>query len=192
MSTAPILQMTEAEYLAAERVATERHEYLAGECWAMSGGTRAHSILQVNLLRELSSALRSRPCDVHASDMRIKSEVTGLYTYPDASISCEEPRFLDATQDTLLNPTAVFEVLSDSTEAYDRGKKFDHYRHIPSIRDYVLVSQGKVQIEHFRRQPDGTWTLRVLGPGDHLEVADCRIPVDEVYLKVFPAPAPPA
>ena len=188
MSTAPALRMTEAEYLEAERTATERHEFLQGRCWAMSGGTLPHMRLQRNLVSLLGAALRGRPCEVITADLRIKSELTGLYTYPDASVVCGPMRFLDARQDTLLNPTVIFEVLSDSTEAYDRGEKFDHYRRIPSITDYLLVSQHKVQIEHFRRQPDGGWSLHILGPGQHLEVAGARIAVDDVYLKVFQPP----
>ncbi len=191
MSVAPAVAMTEAEYLEAELTALERHEFLAGQCWAMSGGTHEHALIQANLLRELGVALHDRPCFVHSADMRLKSALTGLYTYADASITCDPPRFLEPRRDTLLNPAAVFEVLSDSTEAYDRGKKFDHYRRIPSISDYVLISQHEAQIEHRRRQPDGSWSLHILGPGEHLEVAGCRIAVDEVYLKVFPAVSPP-
>ena len=190
MSSAPILQVTEADYLAAERGATERHEFLDGKAWAMSGGTHEHALVQINLARALGNALADRPCFVHSADMRVKSELTGLFTYPDVSITCEPLRFLDARRDTLLNPTVIFEVLSDSTEAYDRGKKFDHYRRIASITDYVLVSQHEVQVEHFRRQPDGGWSLHILGPSQHLEVAGARIAVDDVYLKVFQPPEP--
>lgn len=191
MSVASAVAMSEDEYLEAERTAKERHEFVAGQCWAMSGGTHEHAVIQANLLRELGNALRDRPCFVHSGDMRLKSELTGLYTYPDASITCDPPRFLDSRRDTLLNPTAVFEVLSDSTEAYDRGKKFDHYRRIPSVCHYVLVSQHEVQIEHRRRLPDGSWSLHIVGPGEELEVVGCRLVVDEVYLKVLFEGAPP-
>jgi Uma2 family endonuclease len=177
-----------AEYLAFERAAPDRHELIDGEVVAMSGGTREHSLIALNIGGELRAALRERPCEVFSSDMRIKIAATGRYTYPDVAALCGAPEFEDAARDTLLNPAAVFEVLSDSTESCDRGEKFAQYRQLPSLTDYVLASQKAVQVEHFRRQPDGSWLLRVCGPGERiaLDALGCGLAVDEVYLKVFP------
>jgi Uma2 family endonuclease len=186
---------TPAEYLAAERSSPLKHEYCDGEMFAMAGATEAHNLIVANVVGELRSALRQRPCKVYPSDMRVKIPATGLYTYPHASGVCHRPEFEDDEADTLLNPQVIFEVLSDSTEDYDRGTKFKNYRSIPSLRDYVLVSQAEVLVEHFVRQPDGSWLLREHRAGAQVELASigCTVAVDELYLKVFHedrAPAP--
>jgi Uma2 family endonuclease len=161
MAVAEKLQrISEAEYLQIERKAEFRSEYFDGEMFAMAGGTRAHSLIGINLAGEIRAALKQTDCVAYNTDLRVKIEGTGLYTYPDVSVVCGEQRFLDDDQDTLLNPTLIVEVLSDSTEAYDRGKKFEHYRQIPSCREYLLVSQKEPRIEQFIRQPDGEWILR--------------------------------
>lgn len=192
VEAAETLRMTPTEYLAFERASETKHEYADGEVFAMSGGTREHSLIQANVAGELRALLRKRPCEVHGADMRVKVDASGRYVYPDATVVCGNPRFEDETSDTLLNPRIVVEVLSDSTEAYDRGEKFAQYRSVASVMDYVLVSQKKVRVEHFQRQPDGRWVLTVLGPGQSLtlESAGVELPVDEIYLKVFPEPAP--
>lgn len=184
---APEAKLSPEEYLALERSSELKHEYADGEVFAMSGGTREHSLIATNVVGELRSELRARPCEAHASDLRIKNVTANRYVYPDASVVCGQPLFEDEHRDTLLNPTAIFEVLSDSSERYDRGDKFALYRGIPSIADYVLLSQKHVEIEHFCRQPDGTWLLRVLGPGERLQIASigCDLAIDELYLKVF-------
>lgn len=181
--------LTPEEYLAFERASEQRHEYADGELFAMSGGTREHSLIAANILAELSFALVERQCEAHGPDMRIKSKVTGRYVYPDASVVCGRPAFEDATRDTLLNPVVVVEVLSDSSEAYDRGDKFAHYQTIASVQDYVLASQKEPRIEHFHRLQDGTWLLRILKPGARLvlESVGCEIPVERAYRKVFDA-----
>ncbi|WP_438022279.1 Uma2 family endonuclease [Sorangium sp. So ce233] len=188
---APEAKLSPEEYLALERSSEQKHEYADGEVFAMSGGTREHSLIAVNVVGELRSALRARPCEAHASDLRIKNVTANRYVYPDASVVRGQPLFEDEHRDTLLNPTAVFEVLSESSERYDRGDKFALVRGLPSITDYVLLSQLHVEIEHFCRQPDGTWLLRVLGPGEQLQLASigCDLAVDELYLKVFARPA---
>src|SRR6266404_879373 len=155
-----IARLSEVEYLRLERKAETRSEYFGGEVFAMAGGTRSHSLIATNLLRELSSRLKTTDCVAYNSDLRLKVEATGLLTYPDISVVCGDQRFLDEQEDTLLNPSVVIEVLSDSTEAYDRGKKFEHYRQIPSCCEYLLVSQKEPRIEQFTRQPDGQWTLK--------------------------------
>src|SRR6266446_9871640 len=142
-----IARLSEAEYLQLERKAETRSEYFSGEVFAMAGGTRSHSLIQTNLLRELSSRLKATDCVAYNTDLRVKVEATGLLTYPDVSVVCGEQRFLDEEEDVLLNPALVVEVLSDSTEGYDRGKKFEHYRQIPSLREYLLVSQTEPRIE---------------------------------------------
>lgn len=176
------------DYLAFEREAEQRHELIDGEIVDMSGGTFAHSVISLNLGAELRTALRERPCTVCSPDLRVKAG--HLYTYADATVVCGIPLFDDRYRDTLLNPIALFEVLSDSTEAYDRGAKFAAYRSIASLQDYVLVSQKAVAVEHFHRQADGAWLLRTLGPGERLVLPalGCEISVDEMYLKAFEAP----
>src|SRR5438552_18197987 len=144
-----IPQLGEAEYLRLERQAEVRSEFLDGEMFAMAGGTRAHSLIATNLAGELRARLKATHCVAYNADLRVKVEATGLFTYPDVSILCCEQRFLDQEQDTLLNPTVMIEVLSDSIEAYDRGKKFGQYRQIPTCRDYLLVSQNESRIEQF-------------------------------------------
>lgn len=189
----PALQtgVSPEDYLALERVSAEKHEYANGELFAMSGCTREHSLIAANILVALHNALLDRPCEVHTSDMRVAIAKTRRYVYPDASVVCGEPRFEDAHVDTLVNPTVIVEVLSESSEAYDRGDKFAQYRSVPSVRDYVLLSQTSARIEHFRRQPDGTWLLTILGPGSRLTLSiDVSVDVDRIYLKVPLPPAP--
>ncbi len=181
------VKMTPEEYLAFERASDEKHEYVDGEIFAMSGGTYEHSLLGSNVARELGNALVDRPCDVHGSDMKIKVAATNRFFYSDVSVVCGSPVFGDDVRDSVLNPKVLVEVLSDSTERYDRGEKFAHYRRIDSLQDYVLVSQTEPLVEQFSRQTDGTWLYRALGPGAQLVLAslDCAIPVDRIYLKVF-------
>lgn len=178
--------LTPAEYLAFERAAAEKHEYADGEIFAMACASREHSLITANVYREISHALLERPCEMHTADMRVKIAASGRYVYPDASVVCDEPLFEDAGVDTLLNPKLVVEVLSDSTEAYDRGDKFEQYRSLPSFTDYVLISQKAMRVEHFQGQPDGRWLLAILGPGASLvlESIGVTIAVDRLYLKV--------
>lgn len=179
---------TPAEYLAWERAAPEKHELHDGEIFAMTGASFAHNKIVGNVVRELGNALRDRPCDVTPSDLRVKIPAAGLYTYPDALVVCGEPQFEDAARDTLLNPTVIVEVLSDSTEAYDRGKKFRYYRSIPSLREYVLVAQDLPSVERHVCGEGGVWSLvQDLGAGGRLVLSSigCEIAVDELYLKVF-------
>jgi Uma2 family endonuclease len=180
---------TPAEYLAAERTSSERHEFFDGEIFAMAGASFEHNKIVGNLVGELRSALRHRQCDVTPSDLRVKVPATGLYTYPDVTVLCGDPLFEDDARDTLLNPTVLVEVLSESTEGYDRGKKFRNYRSITTFREYVLVAQDAVSVERYTRGEDGVWSLHESGAGERLVLASigCEIAVDEIYLKVFPA-----
>src|SRR6266571_2141548 len=180
-------RLSEADYLRLERQAETRSEYFDGEMFAMAGGTRAHSLIATNLLAALSNRLRATDCAVYNMDMRVKVEATGLLTYPDVSVACGEQRFLGEQEDTLLNPILIIEVLSDSTEAYDRGKKFEHYRQLPSCREYLLVSQKEPRIEQFIRQANGEWTLKEAGDiraEIHLPALQVVLPLSEVFSKV--------
>ncbi len=180
-------EMTEAEYLAFERGSSEKHEYVDGEVFAISGGTGDHAAVAANLIRELGNAVFGRGCRVLTSDMRIKIPGAARYVYPDASVVCAEPEYTDETRDTLTNPQVVVEVLSDSSEAYDRGEKFEAYQTIASLSCYVIASQTKARLEVFTRQEDGGWLLRSYGPGEHAALAsiDCRLDVNRVYTDVL-------
>jgi Uma2 family endonuclease len=173
--------------LARERAAEFRSEYFAGEMFAMSGGSFRQSVIRMNLSRELSATLKGRPCVACDSDLRIKVIASGLYTYPDASVICEPIEFDDDQRDTVLNPVLLVEVLSPSTEAYDRGKKFEHYRRIPSLREYLLVSQDAPHIEHFQRNEDQTWTLTEVAGLEAiitLPTLGVQLPLREIFDKV--------
>lgn len=178
---------TPEEYLALERKAEYRSEYFAGEIFAMSGASEPHNIITTNLVREISLQFKGRPCKVYSSDMRVKVSSTGLYTYPDVVALCGEPQFDDQLKDTLINPTVLIEVLSPSTEAYDRGQKSMHYRRIVSVEEYLLISQDRVQIEHYRRQPDNHWLLSEaseLQATIELPSIACVLALAEIYDKV--------
>jgi len=183
--------LSEKEYLDFERSSPERHEYADGEIFAMPGGTAEHSAVCLNLMGEIRAALSGRKCRAFESNLRVRIPATGRYVYADGSVVCGGPEFLDDKRDTLLNPRVIVEVLSDSTEAYDRGDKFEGYRAIPSCEEYVLASQKRPLIEVFTRQPDGAWSLRTFGPGQRVELRSvpCAIEVDRVYEGVFDAGA---
>lgn len=187
MTLAPERTYTPEEYLALERRTEEKHEYLHGHVYAMGGATQRHSLIVANLVRELSLQFKDKTCWVYPADMRVQVAGNGLYTYPDVVALCGEPRFLDATEDTLLNPALIVEVLSKSTESYDRGEKFAHYRELGSLEEYVLVAQDRVSVERFLRQPDGQWLLagfRDLGDTVTLASVGCQLALVEVYDKV--------
>ncbi len=185
MSVSPA--WTPEEYLAWERTQPEKHEFHGGEVFDMAGATIEHNQIVVNVSAELRALLRNTSCKVCASDLRIKVPATGLYTYPDTSVVCGRPVFEDDKLDTLLNPLILVEVLSKSTEDYDRGTKFTNYRTIPSFRDYVLISTDKVLVEYYTRKDDGSWLLREFRAGDRfkLESIGGELSVDELYLNVF-------
>ncbi|MFL6466252.1 MAG: Uma2 family endonuclease [Bryobacteraceae bacterium] len=159
MASQPKRFLTAQEYLTLERQAEYKSEYMDGEVFAMSGVRENHALLVINLTRELSNMLRRGPCRVYGSDMRVCVSPTGRYTYPDLSITCEKPQFLDDTLDTLLNPTLLIEVLSPTTKDYDRGGKFVAYRTIASFREYFTIDPDRIFIEQWVRQDDGRWIL---------------------------------
>lgn len=159
MATPPRHYITPQEYLAAERSALTRSEYVNGEVTAMVGASARHSAIAGSLIGTLFAQLQDGPCHVHPSDLRVKVSATGLYTYPDALMVCGPLELEDANGDTLLNPKVICEILSPSTEAYDRGNKFAHYRRVETLTDYLLIAQDRPRIERFSREPDGGWRL---------------------------------
>jgi Uma2 family endonuclease len=188
--------VTEDEYIARERLADTKHELVHGEVVAMAGGSPRHNAIAGNVAGALRALLKERRCLVFPGDQRVHVEATGLYTYPDVSVACDGLRFHPKYQDTLLNPCVIVEVLSDSTEAHDRGAKFAHYRTIPSLQEYVLVSQHEQEVDHYRRLDSGQWVLTAY-QGASASVAlpalGCELPLAEVYDKLdLLAPAPPA
>ncbi|MBV8780002.1 MAG: Uma2 family endonuclease [Phycisphaerae bacterium] len=180
---------TIAEYLKMEETATDRHEYHDGEILAMSGGTYRHSRINTNLLVALGNRLRGNPCEPLDSNMRVRIASRASYIYPDISIVCGGPTFDvdDPKKTTITNPRVVIEVLSDSTERYDRGRKFDLYREVTSLEEYVLVSQHEPAIATFHRQADGAWlfmTWSGLTPSVALRSMSLTIPLAEIYSRV--------
>jgi len=180
--------LTEKEYLAIERRAEFRSEFHGGEMFAMAGASRRHNRIVTNLVTALDNQLRERPCNVYSNDMRVKIPNTGLFTYPDVVVTCGDESFVDDEQDTLLNPLVIIEVLSASTEACDRGKKFEHYQNIDSLSTYVLVAQDAPRIERYVRHDGGrTWIYTDAHEGDamfKIEVIGCDLKLEELYAKV--------
>ncbi len=162
MSDAPRRRVSEAEYLAEERRSAVRHEYVNGEMYAMAGGTPLHAAIAANLARVLGNALRGGTCGIASSDLRVHVASTGLYTYPDLTVVCDRIERHPKDETVIVNPTVVVEVLSDTTEAYDRGAKFRHYEHIPTLKEYLLVSADGRRFEHFRRLERGQWLRTVV------------------------------
>lgn len=174
--------MSPVEYLAWEREQVGRYQYLAGAVFAMAGGSPRHNLLAANVLAALHGALRGGPCRVFTSDQKIHVGATGDYVYADATVVCGAIRLHEPTRDVLENPTLIVEVLSRSTEQHDRGDKWRGYRELPSLTDYVLVSQWAECIEHYAREPDGSWRYRVFGANGNVALA-CggSLEVDRVY-----------
>jgi len=178
---------TVEEYLAMERASEEKHEFLDGEIYLMSGASFNHNQIVGRTLGLLFVQLQNGPCDVLPSDMRVKVNDSGLYTYPDIIVICGEPKVEETEQDTLLNPTVIIEVLSPSTESYDRGKKFQHYRALDSLQEYVLIAQDQARIERYLRQPSGEWLLSDavgLEAVIDLPSIQCKLALADVYAKI--------
>jgi Uma2 family endonuclease len=184
--TAPARQLFDyRSYVLLEDGSAIRHEFLDGEVWAMAGGSPEHAAITMRVGRLLGNQLEGLPCQVYSSDLRIRVTETGLTTYPDVSVVCgsleldpEDPR-----GHTVLNPTALIEVLSPSTEAYDRGEKLAHYKRIPSLREIVLVAQGERRVEVWSRSASGEWMRRECHGAERptLEALRCELPLDDVY-----------
>jgi len=188
------LQLTPQEYLEQERAASFKSEYLAGHSYTMAGASESHNLITANLTRELSLHLKGRPCKTYASDLKVQVSATGLYSYPDVLVVCGPAQFADAKRDVLLNPTLIIEVLSPTTEAYDRGEKFSHYRHLASLTDYLLVAQDRILVEHYLRQPQGKWLLTTVEDRQgtlRLETLQGDFLLAEIYDKVEFSPGNP-
>ena len=179
--------ITPEEYLELEREAEEKSEYYRGQIFAMAGASEKHNRITVNTVISLGVQIKGRSCSLYSNDLRVKVSQTGLYTYPDAIVVCGPVQFDDTNRDTLLNPTVVIEVLSESTEAYDRGRKFDHYRTVDSLTDYLLLWQDDPTVEHFVRQTGGQWLLTATKGLDAVVTIDsigCVLPLSEIYDKI--------
>jgi Uma2 family endonuclease len=187
MNPNPIRKMTPDEFLAFERASDERHEYRDGMIVAMSGAKLNHNKISTNVNGLLWRHLKGKDCESYAHDMRVYVPRSRLYTYPDVVVVCGEPIFQDDISDTLTNPKLLIEILSDSTEAYDRGQKFQNYRSIESLAEYVLVSQNEARIEKYVKHGDGFWLFSDANGLDSsltFESIKHTISLAEVYDKV--------
>ena len=179
MSAVPKPILTPERYLSIERMATEKCQYYRGEMFAMAGASANHNLIVANLIRALGNALDRSPCRVFASDLRVAIDRADHYVYPDAVVVCGEAAYLDDKFDTLLNPTMVVEVLSESTERYDRGLKFAGYRALPSVQTVILVSQDRHAVELYTRQPNGQWLLHAYEP-----LADTKVSIAHAAIEI--------
>ena len=189
----PVHRLTEIEYLDLERSLESKNEFFDGTMFAMLGGTPLHSQIATNLAAEFRNHLKGKRCVPYNSDLRLQVEATGLFTYPDLSVVCGPLQFAPGTDDTVVNPTLIIEVLSDSTEAYDRGKKFENYRQMPALREYLLVSQKEPRIEQFVRQENEQWLLREAAGWEAtlaLPSLEIKISLAEVFAGVEFVPTP--
>jgi Uma2 family endonuclease len=176
---------TAEQYLEFERTSEIKHEYLDGSIYAMTGASSNHNLIAATVMGIFYVQLRGRPCNVYTSDQRVKAD--RLYAYPDISVVCGIPEFTGEIPDTLANPTLIIEVLSPSTEKFDRGKKFQYYRELDSLQEYLLIAQDSYRIEHYVRQQDGPWLLKdTVGIDATLEITSigCTLLLSDVYEKV--------
>lgn len=190
MPAQPVPLLTEVEYLQHERQAEFKSEYLDGEIYAMAGASRRHNQITSNLVISLGSQLLEKPCGVYSSDMKVRTrtEKTNKYSYPDVVVVCGEEQFEDEKGDVLLNPLVIIEVLSESTEAYDRGLKFFHYQLIPSLHEYLLIAQDYCRVEKYLRQDNNHWVYSEYHDmQDIIEITtlQCQIKIAEIYRRVF-------
>ena len=181
VSNAGLHRYTYREYLALERGSNVRHEFFNGEIYAMAGGSREHAAFCANVMFALGAQLRSRGCQVHSSDLRVRVLESGLATYPDVTVICSKAELDPEDRHTIVNPILLVEVLSPSTSAYDRGEKLGHYQRIPSLREVVLVAHDERLIEVWRREESGTWQRREARSGTlELTAVPAKLDVDEV------------
>ena len=192
MSTQPKTLLTPEQYLEIERKAEFKSEYFQGEMFAMSGASYKHNLLTMDLSFILYPQVEKHGCQILANEMRVRVSSTGLYTYPDVIVVCGQPQLLDDCMDTLLNPTFLAEVLSPSTEAYDRGRKSQHYRKLETLREYLLIAQDACHAELFTLQSNGRWELTEAGSNEdvlELRSIDCRVPMAGLYRHIELPPA---
>lgn len=194
MTTHAHARLTPEEYLRIERAAEWKSEYVDGEIFAMSGASPRHVLITLNLAAELRNALRETPCAAYSADLRVATDRHRHYTYPDVVVACEPLQYVDEHRDTITNPILIAEVLSESTEKYDRGAKFERYRGIPTLAEYLLVAQDRVHVELYTRQPNAAWVLREwndAGATIDLASLECSVAIAEIYAKVtFGEPNP--
>ena len=186
MSSQPKPYFTEEQYLEIEESSEQRSEYFRGEMFPMEAGTFRHATIHSNVVLTLGRELQGSGCRVWLGDLRVKASQTGLYTYPDIVVICGTPQMSDTDKgkDTVVNPTVIVEILSPTTENYDRGNKFVHYRSIPSFCEYLLIAQDRMQAEHHAKQPDGGWLFHeVSGPEGiiSLDSIGVRFNLSEAY-----------
>lgn len=180
-------KITPEEYLEFEKKSELKHEYFDGEIFAMVGARKNHNRISSNVSRILGNQLLERPCDVFSSDMRVKIEAIKKYTYPDILVTCDKIEFLEDELDSLLNPVVIIEILSDSTESYDRGLKFTHYRLIESLQEYILISQYHCQVEKFKRDEGGIWLYSSVEEMENslkIDSIKCELHLSEIYHRV--------
>jgi Uma2 family endonuclease len=189
MTALPVFDkpITETDYLAFERDSEVKHEFIDGEIYAMVGASRNHNLIAGSTLVAIYNQLRGKSCEIYPSDMKVRTPSTGSYLYPDITVVCGEARFDDDQRDILLNPTLIIEVLSPNTERYDRGKKFQRYRELVSLQEYILIAQDSPHIERFVRQKDGLWQFsEAHGLQESLDLTSigCQLALAEVYEQI--------
>ncbi|MBF0242932.1 MAG: Uma2 family endonuclease [Desulfamplus sp.] len=180
-------RMTPEDYLEFEKNSELKHEYFDGEIFAMVGARKNHNRVSSNTSRILGNQLLNRPCDVFISDMRVKIPEIEKYTYPDIVVACDKVEFIEEELDSLLNPVVIIEILSDTTESYDRGLKFTHYRLIESLQEYILISQYHCQVEKFKRDKEGTWvysSVEDMKASVKIDSINCELALSEIYYRV--------
>jgi Uma2 family endonuclease len=188
MSQQVISYVSPEEYLRLERQAEYRSEYVNGEIFAMTGASRNHNLITTHISSEFDQQLKGKPCEAYANEMRVKVTATGLYTYPDVVVVCGEPKFEDQYVDTLLNPTLLVEVLSPSTERYDRIAKSSYYRTLESLAEHLLVAQDEIRLEQYVKQANGQWLLfesTSLDAVVELPSIGCSLALRDVYDKIM-------
>jgi Uma2 family endonuclease len=188
MNMQAIKKLTASDYLTIERQAEVKSEYFNGELFAMAGASRKHNQITSNLVRCLGNQLQDKPCSVYSADMKVKIDYLDKYTYPDVVLSCDNEIFEDEYEDVLLTPLVIIEVLSDSTEAYDRGDKFLHYQNIESLKEYILISQKEYLLEHYIRKSKNQWIYQEYHSSEnkiYCKSIDSYISLHDVYSKVF-------
>ena len=175
-----------AHYVALENEAAEKSELFNGQIYAMAGASPTHALITANAIGVLQQQLRGKPCRTFSSDLRVRVDETGAFVYPDVTVACPPLNFAEDDANSLTNPVVIIEVLSPSTEANDRGAKWGHYQHLPSLRDYVLVAQNQQRIEHYERLDDGSWRYSVRENDGivSLKSIECELNLDEVYERV--------
>lgn len=186
MSSLPTVYLSPEEYLGLERRAEFKSEYVDGVVHARADSSERHNLITANVVTALGVQLRDRPCRVYPSDLKVRVPNSKRFFYPDVSVVCGETEFADEERDVILNPILIVEVLSESTEAFDRGRKFSSYQQLESLREYLLVSQGELVVEHYLRQEAGWFYTKASGPDADLNLPalDCRVALSDIYSKV--------